>query len=115
MTKYLDANFVNYLNSGKFTSSFFLLTNKVISWKSSKQYIIALSIMEPKFMTWFEPKNQVLWFQIFISRLNVIDSIVKLLNIFCDNIIVVLFFNNDKYLSRFKYIKIKHLVVRERV
>ena len=44
-----------------------------------------------------------------------IDSIVKLLKIFCDNTVVVFFSKNDKYSSGSKHIKIKFLVVRERV
>ena len=51
----------------------------------------------------------------FISGLSVVDSIARLLKIFCDNTTAVFFSKNDKYSSGPKHIEIKYLVVRERV
>ena len=44
-----------------------------------------------------------------------VDSIARLLKIFCDNTAVVFFSKNSKYSSGSKHIEIKYLVVRERV
>ena len=51
----------------------------------------------------------------FISGLGVVDSIARPLKIYCDNTVAVFFSKNGKYSSDSKHMKVKYLVVRERV
>ena len=48
-------------------------------------------------MACFEAIVHGLWQWTFISRLGIVDSIVKPLEIYCDNFTTVFFSKNDKY------------------
>jgi hypothetical protein len=51
----------------------------------------------------------------FIPGLRVIDSISKLLTLYCDNKAAVFFSHNNRLSEAVKHINLKYLVVRERV
>lgn len=61
------------------------------SYKSAKQTIIDASTIEAKFVAYFEAIVNVLWLWKFISQLGVVDTIAKMLIIYCDNSIFLLF------------------------
>ena len=62
ITRYLDINFVNCLNSRKYNLGFiFMLAGGTISLKSIKQSLIISSTMKTELKTYFEVTNQVLW------------------------------------------------------
>ncbi|KAA0042410.1 retrotransposon protein, putative, Ty1-copia subclass [Cucumis melo var. makuwa] len=69
----------------------FLLAEGAISWKSVKQSVIVVSTMEAQFVACVEAIVHGLWLQNFISRLGIVDSIAKLLRIYCDNSATVFF------------------------
>ena len=93
----------------------FMLTGRAISWKSSKQTITTISIMEAKFVACFEATVKGLWLQNFISGLGIVNSISKLLRIYCDNSTTVFFSKNDKYSNGAKHMELKYLIVKEEV
>ena len=92
-----------------------MLTGRAISWKSSKQIITATSIMEAKFVACFEATVNGLWLQNFILGLGIVNSISKLLRIYCDNSAIVFFSKNDKYSNGAKHMELKYLTVKEEV
>jgi hypothetical protein len=51
----------------------------------------------------------------FISGLGIVDTIAKLLKIYCDNSTAVFFSKNDKYSKSVKHMESKYLVVKEEV
>ncbi|XP_060200571.1 secreted RxLR effector protein 161-like [Lycium barbarum] len=67
-----------------------------ISWESAKQSVIATSTMEAEFVACFEATIHALWLWNFISRLGVVDTIIKPLKIYCDNTAAIFFSKNDK-------------------
>jgi uncharacterized protein YaaW (UPF0174 family) len=71
--------------------------------------------MEAEFVACFEATIQGLWLQNFISGLGYVDSIAKLLKIYCDNSAAVFFSKNDRYFKGVKHIEIKYLAVKEEV
>ena len=90
--EYLDSNFTRCVDTRKSTFGYlFILAKGPILWKSAKQSIIAASTMKAKFVACFESTIHGLWLQNFISRLGIVDSIVKLLRIYCDNFAAVFF------------------------
>ena len=93
----------------------FLLAKGAISWRSEKQTLVATSTIEAKFVSCFEATSQAIWLRSFISGLQVIDSISKLLRIYYDNSTIVFLAKNNKSGSRNKHIDIKYLAIRERV
>ena len=87
-----DSDFIRCGNTRKSTFGYlFILAKGPILWKSAKQSIIAASTMKAKFVACFESTIHGLWLQNFISRLGIVDSIVKLLRIYCDNFAAVFF------------------------
>ena len=85
----------------------YLLAGGAISWKSAKQSVIAASTMETEFVACFEATVQANWLRNFISGLGIVDSIAKLLKIYCDNSAAVFFSKNDKYSKGDKTLPLK--------
>jgi hypothetical protein len=77
--------------------------------------LVSTSTTEAKFVSWFEATSHVIWLRSFISGLEVVDTISKVLRIYCDNLNVVFFVKNNKSESRSKHIYIKYLAIRKLV
>jgi hypothetical protein len=72
-------------------------------------------MMYVEFIACYEALGQDTWLKNFISDLRVIDSISKLLTIYCDNKATVFFSHDNKSSGASKHIDLRYLVVRERV
>ena len=93
----------------------YLLTGGVISWKSVKQSIVASSTKAGEFVACYEASNHGMWLRYFVMGLCIVDGIERPLKLFCDNKSAVLYSNNNRSLTKSKFIDIKFLVVKERV
>jgi hypothetical protein len=112
---YSDVDFAGCADSQGSTSGYvFTLTSGAISWRSCKQTITTSSTMYAEFIACYETVGQVVWLQIFIPSLRVVDNISKSLTLYCDNKAAVFFSHNNKSSGAAKYIDLKYLVVRER-
>ena len=80
-----------------------------------KQTITATSTMEAKFVACFKATIHGLWLRNFISKLGIVNSISKLLRIYCDNFVAVFFSKNDKYSNGARHMELKYLTVKEEV
>ncbi|RDX93296.1 hypothetical protein CR513_24467, partial [Mucuna pruriens] len=69
--------------------------------------------MEAEFVACFEATIQALWLWNFTSRFGIVDSISKLLKIYCDNSTIVFFSKNDKYLKGENHMDLKYLSIKE--
>ena len=92
-----------------------MLGGGAVSWRSTKQTLIATSTMKVEFMSCFEVTSHGVWLKSFIFGLRVVDSISRPLKIYCDNSAAVFMAKNNKSSSRNKHIDIKYLAIRERV
>ena len=90
----------------------FLLVGVVIAWKSGKQSVIVTSIMEVELVACLEASVHGLWLQIFILRLRIVNSIVKLLKIYYDDSATIFFLKN-KYSKGAKHMEVKYFIVKE--
>ncbi|GJT79661.1 hypothetical protein Tco_1054003, partial [Tanacetum coccineum] len=54
-------------------------------WKSAKQRIFATSSAEAEYIAAFDASKEVVWVRKFISRLGVVPTIEKPINMYCDN------------------------------
>ena len=114
--RYFDFDFVGCRDSMKSTSGYiYLLAGGAISWKIVKQSIVAYSTMAAEFVACYEASNHGIWLQNFVTGLRILDDIERPLKLFCDNKSAVLYSNNNKSLTKSKFIDIKFLVVKERV
>ena len=81
---YSDSDYAG--DERKSTSGYILtLARGAISWKSSKQTVIASSTMYAEFVACYEATGQVNWLKKFIPGLKVIDSINEPMRLYCDN------------------------------
>ncbi|XP_031127690.1 secreted RxLR effector protein 161-like [Ipomoea triloba] len=113
---YFDADFAGCVDSRKSISGcVFIMAGRAISWRSVKQSLIATSTCGAEFVSYFEATSQGVWLKNFTSRLRVMDSILKLLKVYCDNSVAIFLAKNNKSGSRSKHINIKFLAIRERV
>ena len=66
------------MNSRKSTSGYiYTLAGGAISWKSSKQSLVATSTMQAEFVACYEATGQAVWLKNFIPGLKVIDGIME--------------------------------------
>ena len=113
---YSNADFVGFVDSRKSTSGYiFIMVDRVVSWRSVKQTLIATSTMEAKSVSYFEATSQGVWLKSFIYGLRVMKSISRPVRIFCDNSAAMFLTKNNKSGSRNKHIDIKYLGIREHV
>ena len=113
---FCDANFASCIDDKKSTTSYiFVMTRGIVSWKSVKQTLTASSTMEAEYVACYETCCHAMWMRNFISTLGVVDSISRLLKLFCDNSAAVAFSKNTRSISRFKHIDVKFYFVKEKV
>ena len=80
-----------------------------------KQTLTATSTMEAELVSCFQATSHGVWLKSFIVGLRVIDSIQRMLRLYCDNSDVVFLAKNEKSGSRSKHIDIKYLAIQKRV
>ncbi|KAL6333654.1 hypothetical protein AAG906_028839 [Vitis piasezkii] len=68
-----------------------------------------------EYVACYEPCCHAVWMQNFISTLGVVDSISRLLKLFCDNSAAVAFSKNTRSISHSKHIDVKFYFVNEKV
>ena len=113
---YSDADYGEDKDERKPTTGYiFTLAEGAISWKSSKQSVIASSTMYAEFIACYEASGQANWLKRFIPGLRVVDSIEKPLKMYCDNQPAVFYIHNNKLSDASKQIEIEFLVVKKRV
>ena len=107
---YSDSDFAGDVDDRKSTSGYvFTLVGGAISWKNSKQTVIASSTMYAEFVACYEAMEQVNWLKKFMPRLKVVDDIHKPLKLCCDNEPAVCYAHNNKSNGTAKHIDIKVL------
>ena len=70
--------------------------------------------MEVEYISFYEASSHALWLNKFNLGLWIMDSIFKLLRIYCDNSTTVFFSNSSKITNANKHIDVKYLTVDEK-
>jgi hypothetical protein len=77
---------LGYTDDSKSKSSFvFCLNGGAVSWKSSKQDIVADSMMETEYISASESAKEVVWIRYFISELDIVPSASSPMDLYYDN------------------------------
>ena len=71
--------------------------------------------MTAEFVACYKASNHGIWLRNFVTGLRILDGIERPLKFFCDNKSAVLYSNNNRSLTKSKFIDIKFLVVKKRV
>jgi hypothetical protein len=112
---YLDADFAGDKDDRKSTTGYvFTLAGGAISWRSSKQSIVATSMMYAEFIACYEATGQALWLTKLIPDLKVVDCISRPLKMYCDNEPAVFYAHNKSSIAT-KPIEIKYYVVKDKI
>ena len=83
---YTDASFQTDRDDSRSQSGFvFTLNGGAITWRSSKQKVVAQSTTESEYIAALEAAKEAAWMKKFISDLKVMPSIERPIEIFCDN------------------------------
>ena len=96
MIGYSDSHFIVYVDSRKLTSGYIVMfADGALSWRSAKQTLIPTSTMKVEFVSCFKATSHGVWMKSFIYGLRIVDSIPRLLKIFCDNLAAVFLAKNN--------------------
>jgi hypothetical protein len=71
--------------------------------------------MYVEFVACYEAMGQAMWLKKFVPDLRVVDSIERLLKLYCDNESVVLYAHNNKKTKTIKHINIRFYIVKEKI
>jgi len=71
--------------------------------------------MAAKFIACLEASNHGIWLRNFVTGLCVIDGIERPLRIYCDNESTIQYSNNNRSITKSKFIDIEFVVVKEKV
>jgi hypothetical protein len=83
---YIDASFNTDLDDSKSQSGYIFVMNGVtVSWRSSKQSVVAELSTEVKYVAASEAAKQAVWMKEFISELGVVPSVLDPMVTYCDN------------------------------
>ena len=105
-----DSDYAGCVDDKKSTYGYiFMMVEGAVSWKGVKQTLTASSTMEAKYVACYDATCHAIWFQNFISTLEVVQSISKSLKVFCDNSTTVSFSRNTRSTSRCKHIDVIEL------
>ncbi|XP_072054946.1 secreted RxLR effector protein 161-like [Arachis hypogaea] len=82
---FTDTSFASDKNDSKFTLGYvFTLNGGAVSWKSSKQAIVADSMIEAEYIAVSKTAKETVWIKKFINELGVVPSIKEPLPLLCD-------------------------------
>jgi hypothetical protein len=83
---YVEASFDTDPNDSKSQSEYvFVMNGGAVSWRSSKQSVVARSTTEAKYIVASEAAEEAVWMKEFISKLGVVPSALDPMVIYCDN------------------------------
>jgi len=112
---YTDTDFASSVDSRKSTSGYvYTLAGEATSWKSFKQGLVAVSMMQDEYVACFEATVQVVWLNNFILGLKVIDNITEPIMLYYDSQSALFFSSNNNSSGVSKLIILKYRVVKER-
>jgi hypothetical protein len=113
---YADADYAGDRDDRKSTFGYvFTLAGGAISWRSSKQDLVATPMMYVEFIACNEALGQVMWLKKFIPDLRIVDCIRKPLRLYCDNAPAVFYAHNNKSTNATKPTEVKFYALKDRV
>lgn len=63
----------------------YIITPKIIDWKSSKQSIVVDFIIKSEHIALLDTMKEAMWIKKFVAKLSVVPSIENLIEFYCNN------------------------------
>ncbi|KAI3710140.1 hypothetical protein L2E82_39914 [Cichorium intybus] len=113
---YTDASFQTDRDDSRSQSGYvFILNGGAVSWKSSKQEVIAQSTTESEYVAASEAAQEAVWMRKFIEDLGVVPSIRDPIEIFCDNLGAIAQAKEPRSHQKTKHIHRRYNYIRHEV
>ena len=103
--EYVDSNYARDLDKRQSTMGYvFTLSQAPVSWRSTLQSIIALSITEVEYISMIKAIKEGIWLQGLLDDLRIDQDILK---INCDSMSAIYLVKNQEYHARMKHIDVR--------
>ncbi|CAA7023934.1 unnamed protein product [Microthlaspi erraticum] len=110
---YSDANWISDSKNSKSTSGYvFTLGGAAISWKSSKQTLLARSTMESEFIALDKAAEEAEWLRNFLEDIPMWEKPVPALRVHCDSQSAIARALNTLYNGKSRHIRRRHKTIR---
>ena len=111
---YIDADWAGDRDSRKSTSRYFTLVGgNLVTWRSKKQKVVALSSAEAEFRSIAKAITKILWLKKLLSALNFPPT--KAGKLFCDNQAAINISGNPVQHDRTKHVEIDRHFIKEKL
>ena len=111
---YCDANWISDMKDSKSTSGYvFTLGGAAVSWKSSKQTVIARSTMESEFIALDKCGEEAEWLRQFLEDIPKWPKPVPAIGIHCDSQSAIGRAHNNLYNGKSRHIRRRHNTIRQ--
>nr|GEV36290.1 retrovirus-related Pol polyprotein from transposon TNT 1-94 [Tanacetum cinerariifolium] len=111
---YSDANWISDIKDSRSTSGYvFTLGGAAISWKSSKQTVIAKSTMESEFIALDKCREEAEWLRQFVENILRLPKPVTAISIHCDSQSTIGRAQSTMYNGKSKHIHRRHNSIRQ--
>ena len=108
-----DFDYAGCVDDKKSTSGYiFMMPKGAVLWKCVKKTFTTSSTMEAEYVACYEATCHAKWLWNFILALEVVQSISRMLKLFCDYSTAVSFYRNTRSSSRSKHIDVKFFFVK---
>ena len=116
VTSYTDASWNTDPDDSKSQSGYvFILNGAAVSWRSSKQSVVAKSSTESEYIAASEAAQEAIWMKEFIIELGVVPSALDPLTIYCDNTGAIANAQEPRSHKKMKHVKLRFHSIREYV
>ncbi|KAI3708868.1 hypothetical protein L2E82_38397 [Cichorium intybus] len=113
---YTNASFQTDRDDSRSQSGYvFILNGGAVSWKSSKQEVIAQSTTESEYVAASEAAQEAVWMRKFIEDLGVVPSIRDPIELFCDNLGAIAQAKEPRSHQKTKHIHRRYNYIRHEV
>lgn len=111
---YSDANWISDSRNSKSTSGYvFTLGGAAVSWKSSKQTLLARSTMESEFIALDKAAEEAEWLRGFLEDIPMWDKPVPAISVHCDSLSAIARALNRLYNGKSRHIRRRHKTIRQ--
>ena len=113
ITVYTDSNFQTDKDDQKSISrSLFTLGGGAVVWRSIKQNCFANSTIEVEYVVTLKASMEVVWLQNYLMDLEVVSSMEKPIDLYCDNTGAIENIKDPRHHKRTKHIKRRYHLIR---
>ena len=111
---YSDANWISDSKNSKSTSGYvFTLGGAAISWKSTKQTVLARSTMESEFIALDKAAEEAEWLRNFLEDIPIWEKPVSAIRIHYDSQSAIARAQNNLYNGKSRHIRRRHKTIRQ--